>query len=135
MKRFVAVHLLVVAVLAVTGAAEDAVPVKIGFHNAVYDVSGRLAPWTPLRDAIEREMAFYLKCPRDQHGYPVFAYTTFMDGEYKVSRMDTIPCTQNGMGILSYLKYWEYTGKTRNDVLDVARKMGDYLVNETLTPN
>jgi hypothetical protein len=80
-------------------------------------------------------MDFYLKCPVDSHGYPIFAFTTFMGGDYKVSRMDTIPCTQNGMGILSYLKYWEFTGKAEPKVLEWAKKMGDYLVTETLTPS
>jgi hypothetical protein len=65
----------------------------------------------------------------------VFVSTTFMGGDYKPTRMDTIPCTQDGMGIIGYLKYWEYKGKSDARVLDLARKMGDYLVKETLTPN
>jgi ketosteroid isomerase-like protein len=110
-------------------------PAKIGFHRAVYDADGKLLPWTSWDDALRREVNWYLKCPMDSHGYPVFAFTTFMDGQYKTSRLDSIPCTQNGMGILSYLKYWEYTGKTDARVLQWARKLGDYLVCETLTPN
>ena len=32
--------------------------------------------------------------------------------------------TQDGMAIISYLKYWEYKGRTNYKVLDVAKKMG-----------
>jgi len=137
MKQVVQGMVQVVAILLCAAAVgeETPLPKTIGFHDAVYDSTGKLAPWTSLRDAIEREMEFYFKCPVDSHGYPIFAFTTFMGGDYKVSRMDTIPCTQNGMGILSYLKYWEFTGKTNPKALEWARKMGDYLVNETLTPN
>jgi glycerophosphoryl diester phosphodiesterase len=39
------------------------------------------------------------------------------------------------MGIISYLKYWEYKGKSDSKVLEVAKKMGDYLVKETNTAN
>ncbi len=110
-------------------------PTKIGFHDAVYDAGGKLLPWTAWDDALQREMQWYLKCPVNEHGYPVFVYATFMDGNYEVPRMDTIPCTQNGLGILSYLKYWEYTGKQDPRLIAWAKTMGDYLVKETLTPN
>ena len=39
------------------------------------------------------------------------------------------------MGILSYLKYWRYRGKSDPQVLATARKMGDYLVREARTPD
>lgn len=110
-------------------------PTKIGFHAAVYDAEGKLLPWIAWDDAIRREVNWYLKCPLDAHGYPLLAATTFMDGQYRPSRMDSIPCTQDGMGILSYLKYWQYTGRTDGRVLDWARKLGDYLIHETLTPD
>ncbi len=80
-------------------------------------------------------MDWYLKCPLDVHGYPNFVFMTFMDGTYDVNRLDSIPATQNGLAILSYLKYWEFTGKTKPKVLEWARRTGDYLVRETLTPN
>ena len=115
--------------------AKSAAPKKIGFHTAVYDAQGKLLPWTSWDDALQREVNWYLKCPVDGHGYPLFASTTFMDGQYKPSRRDNIPCTQDGMGILSYLKYWEYTGRNDQRILTWARKLGDYLVRETLTPN
>ena len=108
---------------------------KIGFHQTVYDVDGKLLPWTTWDDAIDREMNWYLNCPLDTHGYPIFVFTTFMDDDYKGYKSDIIPCTQDGMGIISYLKYWEYKGKTYQKALEWAKKMGDYLVYESLTPN
>ncbi len=110
-------------------------PVRVGFHDAKYDAQGKLIPWTSWEDAIKREMAWYQRCPVKEHGYPVFIYATFMNDNYTPYKTDIIPCTQDGMGILSYLKYWEYTGKTDAHVLALAKKMGDYLVYETLTPD
>lgn len=37
------------------------------------------------------------------------------------------------MGILSYLKYWEYFGKQDSFALEVATAMGDYICDEALT--
>jgi len=60
-----------------------------------------------------------------------------MDGNYQpeVDRKDFIPATQNGMGIISYLKYYEYDKRRNKKVLDWARYMGDYLVKEANTPD
>ncbi len=108
----------------------------IGNHKAVYDAHGTLLPWTSWQDALDREMKWYLNCPIE-HGYPHFVYMTFMDGDYKpmVRHPDFIPATQNGMGILSYLKYYVWTKKQNPKILQLARAMGDYLVKESLTPD
>ncbi|HVN05959.1 MAG TPA: hypothetical protein VMT86_16170 [Bryobacteraceae bacterium] len=108
----------------------------LGSHKAVYDEHGILQPWTSWDDAIGREMSWYLHCPVE-HGYPRFVFLTFMDGKYQAvtRRKDTIPAMQNGMGILSYLKYYAYKGRRNPDVLRFARAMGDYLVTESLTPD
>jgi hypothetical protein len=84
---------------------------------------------------IEREMNWHLKCPIE-HSYPRLVYTTFMDGNYDPLQRSPsfIPCPQNGMGIISYLKYCAYSAKAHPKVLAFARAMGDYLVKETLTP-
>ncbi|MBI5090853.1 MAG: hypothetical protein HZB26_00235 [Candidatus Hydrogenedentes bacterium] len=116
--------------------AEEAaapLPEKVGFHKAVYDADGKLVPWTSWDDAIQREMDFYLKCPVDSHGYPIFVFTTFMNDDYTPYKTDHIPATLDGMGILSYLKYYDYIDKSNPKVLEWAKKMGDYLVKETLT--
>ena len=54
-------------------------------------------------------MQWYLRCPIE-HGYPRFVFMTLMDGAYQPveSRRDTIPAMQNGMAILSYVKYYAY---------------------------
>lgn len=108
----------------------------IGHHPAVYDESGMLLPWTSWGDAIDREVSWYLKCPVD-HGYPRFVYLTFMDGNYNpvLGRRSFIPATQNGMGIISYLKYYNYKEKKDPRLLQMARSMGDYLIKEAITPD
>jgi glycerophosphoryl diester phosphodiesterase len=113
-------------------------PSKIGWHEAVYDDNKKdpkLTPWTTWDNALEREMNWYLNAPVNDHGYPSYVNMTFMDENYQSYRNDLIPATQNGMGIISYLKYWEYKGKTNTKVLEVAKKMGDYLVKESNTAN
>ena len=108
----------------------------IGNHQAVYDAQGMLLPWTSWQDAIEREVNWYLNCPVE-HGHPRFVYMTFMNGNYQpiANRPSFIPATQNGMGIISYLKYYTYKEKKDPRLLQMARYMGDYLVKEALTPD
>ena len=110
--------------------------VKIGKHQAIYDGHGVLLPWTFWEDALNREMQWYLKSPIE-NGYPNFIRMTFMDDHFQPDpkRSDCIPATQNGMGIISYLKYYDYTGRRNKKLLDQAKYMGDYLVNECNTPN
>jgi hypothetical protein len=85
---------------------------RIGNHPAIYDQRGLLLPWTSWADAVDREVNWYSKCPIE-HGYPRFVYLTFMDGNYEAiaNRTLLIPATQNGMGIISYLKYYAYKRK------------------------
>ncbi|MDG4549442.1 MAG: hypothetical protein P9F19_10560 [Candidatus Contendobacter sp.] len=110
-------------------------PDTLGNHAVVRDDHGILLPWTPWQDAICREMQWYLNCPLE-FGYPRFVWMTFMDGHYQpdARREDCIPASQNGMGILSYLKYHQYGGRGNRQVLDWARHMGNYLVRECNTP-
>jgi hypothetical protein len=108
----------------------------IGNHAAVYDDRGVLRPWTSWRDALKREVNWYLKCP-STNGYPNFVTMTFMRDDYnpRLDRSDFIPATQNGMGIISHLKYHAWTGRKNPKLIAVARAMGDYLVKESLTPD
>jgi hypothetical protein len=110
--------------------------VVIAGHTLRFDASGRLLPWTSWNTALDLEMQFYQQCPAE-HGYPRFVYATFLDGDWNPmpDRTDTIPATQNGMGILSYLKFFELRGQRDPMFLEVACSMGDYLVTESLTPN
>ncbi|NOZ57268.1 MAG: hypothetical protein GXO73_10835 [Calditrichaeota bacterium] len=107
----------------------------IGSHKAVYDGRGTLLPWTSWMDALKREMNRYLQCPFEK-GYPRFVLYTFLDGDFRPFRdwKTLIPATQNGMGIISYLKYYRYTGRENPEVLRFARLMGDYLAREAITP-
>ena len=113
-----------------------AIAQTIGNHPAVYDDHGILQPWTSWSDALEREVNWYLKCPWT-NGYPRFVVMTFMDGSYhpRQDRPDSIPAMQNGMGIISYLKYYAWSGRKNPRLLDIARSMGDFLVKENLTPD
>jgi hypothetical protein len=108
----------------------------IAGHPIIRDARGRLQPWTSWREALALEMRFYRTCPME-HGYPRFACETFMDAAWNPSsaRSDIIPATQNGTGILSYLKYYDFTRQEDPWLLDTAMLMGDYLVAETLTPS
>jgi len=108
----------------------------IGNHKAVYDNKGMLLPWTSLRNAVDLEMQWYLNCP-ETHGYPNFMWMTFMDGNYQpdIKRNDFIPATQNGMGIISYLKYYAWSKRKNKKVLEWAKYMGNYLVKESNTPD
>ncbi len=110
--------------------------IGIGNHSAVYSSEGMLLPWTSWTDALTREMNWYFACPLE-HGYPRFVVMTFMDGNYQAieKRPDFIPAMQNGMGIISYLKYFAWTGKNNPQTLEFAKLMGDYLVKESLTPD
>src|ERR1039458_4298207 len=98
---------------------------RIAGHVARYDVHGQLLPWTSWSDAIDREMEWYLRCPWE-NGYPRFVQITFMGGDYQPSRRDTIPAMQNGMGIISYLKYYHWKNDSDPRVLKTARAMGDF---------
>src|SRR5271169_6479822 len=124
----------IVVFLMIAGLTGGQTP-QIGNHAPRYDSRGILLPWTSWADALDREMRWYQKCPIE-HGYPRFVYLTFMDGDYKpvARRPDSIPAMQNGMGIISYLKYFEWKNKSVPEVLKLARSMGDYLVKESLTP-
>jgi hypothetical protein len=122
--------------LVATRAAPGSDAVLIAGHAAHYDAAQRLQPWTSWSDALEREMRFYQRCPHD-HGYPRFAVATFLDGACSPlpDRTDSVPATQDGMGIISYLKYFDLRGRRESQYLDSARAMGDYLIKETLTPD
>lgn len=106
---------------------------RIGFHKANYDRNGKLRPWTSWGQAIQKEMEWYLKCPVGQNEYPVYFYAAFMNGNYKPFRAEGVPCRQLGMGILSYVKYWEYWGKSDSRIMKKAELMGKYLIYQALT--
>jgi hypothetical protein len=109
--------------------------VTIAGHTVSVDARGQLKPWADWSTVLDLEMNFYQQCPADR-GYPRFVTSTFLDGDWTPApdREDSIPATQNGMGILSYLKYQSFRGNEDLCYLQTARLMGDYLVKEALTP-
>ena len=134
-RRGLPLVLAVFAAFAPAACSQTAKPEIIAGHTAKRDADGRLLPWISWRTALDREMRFYESAP-SVHGYPIFVTTTFLDGDWKpTERSDTIPATQNGMGIISYLKYYEFNGKKTPKTLATARLMGDYLLKESLTPD
>jgi len=129
----------VVAVLTIVPAAageESGAARRIAGHAIRLDAAGHLLPWTSWAAALDRELRFYAQAPLE-HGYPRFVVETFLDGEWNPdpAHNDTIPATQNGMGIISYLKLHALRGRTEPRYLATARAMGDYLVTEALTPD
>jgi len=124
--------LLLAALVGVPSAGAE----RLCNHDALRAPDGRLLPWTAWEDALAREVAWYAACPVD-HGYPRFATMTFMDGNHlpDPQRDDLIPAMQDGMGILSYLEYRDFTGRRDARLLDVARAMGDFLVDQCSSPD
>jgi hypothetical protein len=110
-------------------------PPIIAGHPVKFDARGDLRPWAPWNDVLDLEMNFYRQCP-SEHGYPRFIFATFLDVEWDPlpDRDDSIPSTQNGMGILSYLKYQDWCASEDLWYRQTACLMGDYLVKEALTP-
>ncbi len=130
----VALLLLIISLVLKNGKKEIN-PKIIGFHQALYDRKGKLLPQTTWEAALKSEMKWYYNAPIGKSGYPVYFYATFIDSAYKPYKNELIPCTQLGMGILSYLKYWEYTGKGDSTALKYAVRMGEFLIKEASTLN
>ena len=138
MKPFRGALSFIITILAISAPVargQSTNPVVIAGHVAKFDSGGRLLPWISWNVALDREMRFYEGAPTE-HGYPIFVTTTFLDGDWKplVDRSDTIPATQDGMGIISYLKFYALRGKRNPQTLAIARSMGDYLIEQDLTP-
>jgi len=142
-RAFSALMVAIVAAVPTPAAERGAQPsvahaasMRIASHRALYDGGGRLLPWISWNTALDREMAFY-ETAADDHGYPIFATTTFLAGDWtaQAERVDTIPATQDGMGIVSYLKFYVLRERRNARTLALARAMGDYLVAEAQTPD
>jgi hypothetical protein len=124
------IHILLLSALCTLPAQ------TISQHAAVYDANGALRAWSGWNDILDREMNYYLAAPLD-HGYPIFATLTFMQGDYtpRENRLDFIPAMQNGMGVISYLKYYAYTGRKNPRILEFARLQANYVMEQALTPD
>ena len=136
LKNFFLLLISPILISSVSIAQKVPKQITIGNHTAIYNNKGMLLPWTSWENAVNIEMNWYLHC-LVTHGYPNFVWITFMDRNYQAdsNRKDFIPATQNGMGIISYLKYYVYSKRENKKVLEWAKYMGDYLVNESNTPD
>lgn len=136
LRRNLLLVLAAVALFAPVAHGQSTRAVVIAGHRAKFDADGHLLPWISWRTALDREIRFYEGAPKE-HGYPVFVTTTFLDDNWKplAARSDTIPATQDGMGIISYLEFYAWHGKRSLETLAIARSMGDYLITESLTPD
>lgn len=136
MRSLARLALLGTIIAATVAQAQAAETIVIAGHVARYDAHGRLLPWTSWNAALDLEMQYYKGCPTG-HGYPSFVAATFLDRSCAPNpqRTDTIPATQAGMGIISYLKFYELQHRRDAAYLTTARAMGDYLVKEALTPD
>ena len=95
-------------------------------HPAKYSSEGALQLWASFGEVLDREMAYYMRCPIE-NGYPRYVAMTFMNKDYTPvpPRHVFIPAMQDGFGIISYLKYYTFTNKSHPEVLRFARYMGD----------
>lgn len=137
MRRVLLVAALLLApAWVMPGAAQAGSRELIGGHAARRDAAGHLLPWAGWGHVLQLEMQYYRGAPLD-HGYPRFVTETFLleDWTPDPARRDTIPATQNGLGILSYLAWYTYTAHKDAAALATARSMGDYLLKEALTPD
>jgi len=134
--RALKLTLPVVAIVFLLLAGRALAAPMIGNHAAVYDASGMLQSWSSWNDIIDREVNWYSRCPVE-HDYPRFVYLTFMDGHYQATTNANsfIPAMQDGMGVLSYLKYYAFKQKQDPRPLQMACYLGDYLVKEAITPD
>lgn len=107
----------------------------IAGHRARLDADGDLAPWAPWLSVLDRELDFYRQCPAER-GYPRFVCESFLDEHWVPypDRSDIIPAMQNGMGILSYLKFAALRGARHGWLTSAACAMGDFLVDVAVTP-
>lgn len=108
----------------------------MGLHRGEIQGRGRIVAWTTWRDALAREMRWYDEVCPDHGGYPLMASATHYGADCGASGdADVIVATQDGTGILTYLKYAAYTGGTDPRWLATARAFGDYIVREARTPD
>jgi hypothetical protein len=136
----------------------------VGFYKLQCDAHGNIvSPWASVAAALDAEMAWYARSPPAQYGLPTWMYSTFVDGNYSIelpqvpycvraclypsvawshspnlhSRrqgLEVIAAMQDGMAIISYLKYWQRMGARADDVtLRLATQVGDFLLTQALT--
>jgi hypothetical protein len=79
-------------------------------------------------------MSWYATTCTTISGYPIFATAVHLDDTCEPTATDAIPAMQDGVGMLSYLKYYVQGGRQDASLLAVAQSLGDYLTLEAMSP-
>jgi len=120
------------------GACIASAPAVVALSNQPTPVEGRgnVVTWTTWRKALATQMEWYATKCADVGGYPLMASATHYGGDCDASRgMEVIPAMQDGTAILSYLAYDAFTGHADPRWVAAAKRFGDYLVDEAVTPD
>lgn len=104
------------------------------FHAPQYD-GGKLISWHidaagPFDYIMDIEAKWWSRSPL-VNGWPAYITAAELTRDYIQANGATLGAT-NAMGIVAYLRYFAYTGDTT--YLDMARSMGDFIVQRDLTP-
>jgi hypothetical protein len=132
----VAVFVAVAGVFSATvSASAERTEPRLGFYSAKIDASGNLLPARPWRDALEIQLSFYANTDHTpvRDSYPEWVFNTFMEssginGTFKSDGFTILPGSQDAMGIISFLKAWELSGRKDTRSLNLAAMLGDYVV-------
>lgn len=110
----------------------------VGFHNASLDADGNLLPPAFFNHSVQRAMdasvAYYASAPPASfsHGFPPWVWSTFTNGNYTPTSTDIVAAMSDGLGILSYVKYFHRAAAGRGGnataAMQGARWLADYLI-------
>ena len=104
-------------------------------HPAQCDASGKLIPWVidasgPFHYIMSIEAQWWLRAP-SVNGWPTYLTAAELNRSYS-QYGGAVPGSTVSMAINAYLKYYAYTGSV--GYLDMLRTMGDYILQQDLTP-
>lgn len=58
----------------------------LGFYQLTCDAAGNIvSPWGSKQKAMAAEVDWYMAAPPASHGYPTYAYSTFVDGNRRLA--------------------------------------------------
>ena len=110
--------------------------VVLGNQPALVEGRGHIVTWTSWRKALALQMAWYANTCPDVGGYPLLASATHWGGDCKPDpTTEVIAALQCGTGILSNLAYDAFAEHDNPLWLQHARRLGDYLLKEAVTPS
>lgn len=106
------------------------------YHAKVMDANNHLDTWYkdkngPFELILNLSADWWKKAPEIK-GWPTWCTAAILDNTYK-QEAGAIPGSACPFAIMACLRYWVYTGDT--SFLYMAKKTGDYIINQTLTPS